>query len=103
MAFRDDFFSEDNRQHNNKPSNEQGDEQTYYAKINERPVKNLYKEIETLINEGINKGYFSKDLGQKLLPKTQSQGNFIFCQGQLILVTVSALLSSLLLCLPGYR
>ena len=75
MAFRDDFFSEANRQHNNKPSNEQGDEQTYYEKINERPVKNQYKEIETHINEGINKGYLSKDLGQKLLPKKPKPSN----------------------------
>ena len=73
---RDDYIAEANRQLDDKLTNDKGEEQRYYEKSSEKAVKNQFKEIENVIKEGIDQGYFSKDLGQKLLPEKPKPNNF---------------------------
>ena len=72
---RQDYIEEGNRQINDKLVNDNGEEQKYYEKTNEKAVKDQYKKIEKIINEGIEFGYFSKEFGRKLLPEKPKSSN----------------------------
>ena len=57
---REDYIEEGNRQLNDKLVSEDGEEESYYKKTNEKSVKDQYNKIEKVIDEGIELGYFSK-------------------------------------------
>ena len=72
---REDYIEEANRQLNDKLIDEKGEELNYYQKTNEKTVKDQYKKIENIIDEGVELGYFSKEFGKKLLPEKPKSSN----------------------------
>ena len=72
---RKDYIDEAKRQLEDTLKNENGNEENYYRKSNEKAVLEQFKVIKKLIQEGIESEYFSKEFGDKLLPKEPKASN----------------------------
>ena len=72
---RKDYIDEANRQLEDTLKNEEGEDLNYYAKSSEKAVKDQFKQIKKVIQEGISAGYFTEEFGKKLLPKEHKASN----------------------------
>ena len=70
---RVDYIEEANRQLTDSLETETDENGKYYEKSSEKKVKDQYNEIKRTIEEGVEKGYFSKELGKIYFQKSQKQ------------------------------
>ena len=73
MIDRVDYIEEANRQLTDSLETETDENGKYYEKSSEKKVKDQYNEIKRTIEEGVEKGYFSKELGKIYFQKSQKQ------------------------------
>ena len=66
---RKEYIDEAKRQLEDTLEDENGETQYYYKKSKETEVKKQFKEVEKIIKEGVDKGYITKEQGDKLLPE----------------------------------
>ena len=68
-------MDEASRQLSDTLTDSNGVQTKYYRKTSEKAIKDQFKKIQNIIEEGVDQGYFSKDFGKKLLPLKPKPSN----------------------------